>query len=610
MATATVGPVSSSSITTRATSATTRSTAKSLLKETMGDASAKRYEYLFDDDDFTLPSADATTVVTTDSPEDSHDDNDDGGGRESYHDEHADHDDPGDSHTTTLRHVERELRASLFRIQQQDELLKRQQQQFQDQHHATQRAIQQCRDVDRKLDVLAQAVVTPLKQQLRAEQQARQQERVKTRQLQELLLQQQQQQQQQEDQPAPASSMQQQQQQQQEYVERTQFQQEQLVLAQDEETKRIVRELVLELEATNQQHQQTIQHMERNFDMERAEWTKKVQDLQRQLRTQTEEAARVVIELRGALEASENSRLEHNLEHASRQGQFASEEDEGVQHHAQEHHQAVTVQKRGKHVASNGVMKLETADDPSFEQQQPPFHGVPVTPDHHHHPTATTTTTLVQSLESNDPDVIQAGIALADSLIELLLQGSRDTEVSVLEQMEVLDQLLGGPETNEEEDAILRSRSPNSLEHCIEEEDDDQGDQDIMYYDELDTRSVEQEQFMLARQGEDNMSDIEHVDEHDQVEDNDETNATNQFQEQEEYEELFLCLFERVRELEQERDFMVQESLDMLEAARLANGLELQFQLAEMKEHMDRTIQIRLMEELQKNRTIHVVPEE
>jgi hypothetical protein len=62
--------------------------------------------------------------------------------------------------------------------------------------------------------------------------------------------------------------------------------------------------------------------------------------------------------------------------------------------------------------------------------------------------------------------------------------------------------------------------------------------------------------------------------------------------------------------LEQERDGMMQESLDMLEAARAANVLELQVQKAEMEEVMHRTIEIRLMEELQKTRTIHVVPEE
>ena len=695
-------PASSSTVTTTSATVTTRLTAKSLLKETMGEASAKQYEYLFeDDDDFTLPLADATTIVTTDTPEDNN--NSSRSSSSSHHyDDHDDYQYTNTTSTTTnnnnttttpntpnsheeitiilqkIRQLEHEYQASLRTIQYQEELLKRQRQQFQEQHRDTQHAMQQCQDMDRKLDGLVQAVITPLQHQLRTEQQGRHHDQVKIKQLKkELLLVQQQQQQhqdQQHDQTAQASSMQQQQlqqqQQQQEYIERRQLQQEQVVLAKDEETKRIVKELVSELEAThrtNQHYKRTIQHMGRNFTMERAEWIQRVQDLQRQLqKTQTKVAdVQEFMEWKG-VQVELSSESQHVEEDTTEPEPCCGWDEENED-------------------------EVETRHDPSpaqveeEEKDHPVLHGVChpvlVTPDHppyhttHTTTTAaaptTTTTTVVQSfLESDDDDddndangIIQAGIDLADSLIELLLEGKVDTEVSVLEQMHVLDQLLLLEEktnvtdvfldvddddddvvdndNDNDKDVILQSRSPTTSilesDDGIEEEEEKNNQVDhppspIMaqegtwcssnneMYNQWNTQFVDQERLMmmLARQREDEISTIEHVvDEDDQVDADttaattDETKATIfPFPGQQEYEELCLHLVKRVRQLEQERDGMMQESLDMLEAARAANVLELQVQKAEMEEVMHRTIEIRLMEELQKTRTIHVVPEE
>jgi len=148
--------------------------------------------------------------------------------------------------------------------------------------------------------------------------------------------------------------------------------------------------------------------------------------------------------------------------------------------------------------------------------------------------------------------VLQAGIDLAESLIQFMLQDTDDSEVSVLERMEALNHLL-----------------------VEEDKDEDEGN-----------HKLQPQQPLLRIMNKDSKN-----------RSNSDNNAADH-------------LYQRIQELEQERDEFLQESLDMIQATKAACEIELQVKLAEMQEQADRTIQVRVMEELQKQRTIHVVKEE
>jgi len=148
--------------------------------------------------------------------------------------------------------------------------------------------------------------------------------------------------------------------------------------------------------------------------------------------------------------------------------------------------------------------------------------------------------------------VLQAGIDLAESLIQFMLQDTDDSEVSVLERMEALNHLL-----------------------VEEDKDEDEGN-----------HKLQPQQPLLRIMNKDSKS---------------RSNSDNNVADH---------LYQRIQELEQERDEFLQESLDMIQATKAACEIELQVKLAEIQEQADRTIQVRVMEELQKQRTIHVVKEE
>ena len=173
--------------------------------------------------------------------------------------------------------------------------------------------------------------------------------------------------------------------------------------------------------------------------------------------------------------------------------------------------------------------------------------------------------------------VIQAGIDLADSLIELLLEGNEQSEVSILEQMEALDQLLA----NDDED--------DDFQYKMNRE-DDKGqyvEQNI---------SPESSYCLLGEQ----IEEVESLTVFETKGNEDNNNNEN----------MIWRLYQQVQQLEYEQSLFLQESLDMLQATRAASEIELQVKLAEMQEETNRTIQLRVMEELQKHRILTVVDED
>ena len=180
--------------------------------------------------------------------------------------------------------------------------------------------------------------------------------------------------------------------------------------------------------------------------------------------------------------------------------------------------------------------------------------------------------------------IIQAGIDLADSLIELLLEGNEQSEDSVLEQMEALDQLLGNDDDDNDE---------NYDDDCQYQQ--QQGEYDNDYSLEQ-MRSTESSFCLLGEQIIEDAT-LTLLDTTD--------NKDNDYNEN-----MIWRLYHQVQQLEHERSMWFQESLDMLEATRAANEIELQVKLTEMQEETNQTIQLRVMEELQKHRTMTVVDED